>query len=449
MAEKPSSSVGIGDIAVYVPRLEMDVGRLIAARTRAEPALGQHLERSRQTTGQVVMRFPRRWEDTATMAAQASRELANRPGARSPASLRYLAVGTETTLDHSKPVSSYVQGMLVDSGIAMPSTFTNFQVQHACAGGTLAVLGIASLLAMSRNNEDHGIVMASDIARYDAATTAEITQGAGAVAMTVERDPRLLELDIATAGYSSQPVDDFFRPLGSLTAKVQGQYSMQCYRRGLDEAFLDHCSRKGVSPRDALEGTDYFAFHVPFRHMPAIALVKLLQNQLGMSRAEADEFLAARRLGAAVDPISMVGNSYSASLYVSLAFLLESELARIGKALVGKRILVGSYGSGNTMIVLEATVAARAPEVIAGWDVKALLSGTEEASLEDYLDWMDRPGYGEGVGDDTASIPPGAFYLKAIREDGYREYGYTGTREHRGAQGEASRDLHGRLALRG
>lgn len=450
MAEDGKASIGIGDIAVYVPPLEMDVARLVAVRMRARPELGVHMDRARQTTGQVVVRFPSAWEDTATMAAQAARELFVRPSCPPIGSLRYMAVGTETTLDHSKPVSSYVQGMLLDAGLAIPSTHTNFQVQHACAGGTISILSIASMLALSRESTDHGMVMASDIARYDAETTAEITQGAGAAAILVERNPRLLSLDLASAGYCSMPVDDFFRPVGSLTAKVKGQYSIQCYRRTLEDAFLDHCARKGTSPRQELEGTDYFVLHAPFRHMPSIALVKLLQNQLCIDRARAEEFLAARRLGAAVDPISMVGNTYSASLYLSLSFLLESELRRIGPAVVGKRILIGSYGSGNTMVVVEAVIAARAPEVIAAWDVSGLLSGTEEASFQDYQEWMDRPGHGQGVGaSGAAALPPGSFYLKGIREDGYREYGYTGTGEHRDAEGEASRDLHGHLAVRG
>lgn len=450
MAEDGKTPIGIGDIALYVPPLEMDVGRLIAARTWVQPELASHLERARQTTGQVVVRFPSAGEDTATMAAQAAHQLLSRPSSPPLGSLRYLAVGTETTVDHSKPVSSYVQGMLMDAGLAIPSTLTNFQLQHACAGGTLSILSIASMLALSRDPADHGVVMASDIARYDAESTAELTQGAGAAAILVEKHPRLLELDIASAGYCSMPVDDFFRPVGSLTAKVKGQYSIQCYRSTLEDAFLDHCGRKGVSPRQALEGTDYFVLHAPFRHMPSIALVKLLQNQLGLDRVRAEDFLAARRLGAAVDPISMVGNTYSASLYLSLAFLLESELRRIGSAVVGKRILLGSYGSGNTMVVVEAVVAARAPETIAAWDVSELFARTEEASLGDYQQWMDRPDHGEGVGAaGAACLPPGSFYLKGIREDGYREYAYTGTGEHREAQGETSRDLHRNVALRG
>jgi hydroxymethylglutaryl-CoA synthase len=450
MGDDRRTHLGISDIAVYVPRPEMDLRRLIATRSCSEPELGSVLDRARVTTGQVVVRFPESWEDTATMAAQAALELLARPGSPAATSLRYIAAGTETTLDHSKPVSSYVQGMLIDAGLALGSALTNFQVQHACAGATLAALTVGSLLALSNRPEDCGLVLASDIARYDAGSTAEITQGAGAAAVLVGTRARLLELDIPNAGYSSLPVDDFFRPVGSVTAKVKGQYSIQCFRRSLEEAFLDFCDRKGARPREVLEGTDYFVLHAPFRHMPSIALVKLLHSQLGLEREAADQFLAARCLGAAVDPISMIGNTYTASLFLSLGFLLESEYRRIGAGVVGKRILLGSYGSGNTMVVLDSVVAPEAPEVIRRWNLSGLLGAGEEASLAEYQEWMERPSYGEGVGEaGSTRVPAGSFYLKRIREDGYREYGHTPARDHRAAQGETSRDLHGNVALRG
>jgi len=166
MAHVRAAPFGLSDIALYVPRLEMDLGRLTAARTRANPQLRQHLERARGTTGQVVVRFPKSWEDTATMAAQAGLELLARQSGLDPRTIRYLAVGTETSLDHSKPVSSYVQGMLMEAGVSLPTSLTNFQLQHACAGGMLAVLSVGSLLALSGDRRDCGLVMASDIARY-------------------------------------------------------------------------------------------------------------------------------------------------------------------------------------------------------------------------------------------------------------------------------------------
>ena len=445
-------SVGIGDIAVYIPRQEMDLDRLVAARTRADPGLGLHLERARRTTGQLSIRFPRSWEDTATMASEAVKELYSRSGASLPRTLRYLAVGTETGLDHSKPVSSYVQGMLGCAGLRVPATMTNFQLQHACAAGTISLLGVAGLLALSRDPSDTGIVVAADIARYEQATTAEITQGAGAAALLVERNPRLLELDVAGAGYCSMPVDDFFRPLGSFTARVKGQYSIQCYVRSFEEAFADHARRAGKSPAELLGSTDYFVLHAPFRNMPEVAMQRLLATAVGLDKDQARAFLDEHSFGDGVNPVAAIGNTYAASLYVGLACMLEAQLYRIGQGIIGKRIMLASYGSGNTMVVLSATVAREAPAVIASWGLARKLGSSDEASITEYQEWMERSHYGSPTVE--GSVPEGSFYLSGIREDGYREYGYRRSAaekqgEHPGTESQASRNLHGSGALQG
>ena len=222
MEDSNTRSVGISDISVYLPKPVIDLHELVRRRVAQQPKLARHMERAMATTGQKSIRFPELWEDTATMAAQAAYDLLRRNPQLDLAAIRHLAVGTETTVDHSKPVSAYVQGMLQQAGVRLPDSLSSFQVQHACAGGTMALLSIAGMLQTSGRPGESGIVMATDIARYETESTAEITQGAGAVAMLVENSPRLIELDLATVGYFSRDVDDFFRPLGSKTAQGQG-----------------------------------------------------------------------------------------------------------------------------------------------------------------------------------------------------------------------------------
>ena len=52
----------------------------------------------------------------------------------------------------------------------------SIDVQHACAGGTLGVLGVGALLSLRDRKEESGLVICSDIARYTEASTAELTQ---------------------------------------------------------------------------------------------------------------------------------------------------------------------------------------------------------------------------------------------------------------------------------
>ena len=219
-----NNSIGISDINLYIPQPKLNLELLVDERTNWNPRLARHLERARKVTGQNAIRYPDLWEDTSTMAAAAAYGLLRR-SRNAVSSLRYLTVGTETGVDHSKPVSSYVEGMLQSSGLNIPNTLTNFQVQHACAGGTLALMSVGAMLSLSPE-QDSGLVICSDIARYKTESTAEVTQGAGAAALLVEKNPRLLELDLATQGYCSRDVDDFFRPLGSKIAQVQGRYSI-------------------------------------------------------------------------------------------------------------------------------------------------------------------------------------------------------------------------------
>ena len=419
-------SVGISDIGLYVPGPEIEIQTIVDERSRREPGIEKHMRRAQATTGQRKMRYTDPWEDTTTLAAQSAIGLLRRDPEMDPSRLRYLAVGTETGVDHSKAVAAYVEGMLQRAGVAVPRTISTFQVQHACAGGALGAIGVASLLSLSNRRGESGLVLCSDIARYASSTTAEITQGAGSAALLIESEPALVELDLSDMGFASSDVDDFFRPLGSAVAMVRGGYSSQCYIDSLDLAFSDHCDRRGMSPEAVIEATDYFVLHVPFRNMAFRAMRKLLASRLRLSEEEADAMLEAKSLRAGIDPIADIGNTYTASIFMSLAFLLDAQFKLIGDRIVGKRILLASYGSGNTMAVISAKVARKAPAVLARWKSDAVWSGARRTGWEEYSDWLGRSNGGAGRPSpgDGSDPPSGSFYLAGIREDGYREYGF-------------------------
>lgn len=451
MKTRPGGTVGISDIGLYVPCPEMDVEALIERRVRDNPMLSRHLDRAGRVTGQEAFRFPEIWEDSATLAARAAYSLLKADPGFDPKSVRHLIVGTETGVDHSKPVSAYVQGMLLKAGVPLPTSLSSFQTQHACAGGTFGLISVASLLSAAAKPGDSGLVISTDIARYETKSTAEITQGAGAVALRVETNPRLVEIDLSTMGFCSKDVDDFFRPLGSITARVNGSYSMKCYWESLHDAFLDYCARSGEKPDAALLSTDYFVLHTPFRKMPEAALQKLFERVLGFDAARTKAFLEEKSFSSGVDPIGRIGNIYNGSLFAVLAFLLRERHQALGRGIVGKRILFASYGSGNTMIVFSGRVAPSAPEVISRWRMDRVLDGGRKASFEEYEAWIASPVQADLYAEmlSRASFPPGAFVLNAIRKDGYREYTFTGEREPGvgTAEGAAPGDLHRPVAV--
>ena len=427
MSAAALSSVGIGDIAIYLPALQIDMGALIRRRIEENPLLRLALKRAFEYTQQKKVRFPAWWEDCATMAAQAALRLLTR-GTLSLADLRYLAVGTETTVDHSKPVAAYVEGMLQEAGCPVPEGISTFQIQHACAGGMISLLAVLALLAVTNRPAESGVVVCSDIARYDAASTAEITQGAGAVAMSACADPQLLTIDVATAGYSSTDVDDFFRPLGSETARVKGAYSLKCYKRAVGHALLDHCARAGREPGEVLAGADAFALHAPFMTLPMEAMSELVSRHLGLDAAASRAFLAERDLDAAVEPVGVIGNIYSGALFLGLATVLWKRYRRLGDDIVGREVLLLSYGSGNTAVVVAGRVAAGAPDVIRSWMLDDVLDHSVPATFGQYDRWIGSGDAtatpGDGPVPDDGVVPADQFYLRAIREDGYRLYDY-------------------------
>jgi hydroxymethylglutaryl-CoA synthase len=421
----PAINVGLSDIAIYIPQPRIGLDTILDRRVAEDPSQARRLPRAIEATGQHAIRFPEPWEDSASMAgAAALRLLRPRSGARDfdLSRLRHLAVGTATSLDQSKPLSAYVGGLLRQAGLDLPVTHSSFQVQHACAGGTVALLSVASLLAVSSQADDAGLVVCSDVARYQVPSTAEFTQGAGAVAMLVENRPRLVSIDLATIGYASADVDDFFRPLNSTVARVKGQYSMQCYNTAAEQAFADHCRRLGRPPAEVLGETDIFVFHVPFAKMAYTAARQLLTQHLGIIDGEVDGFLTRRHFFAPLEATAQVGNIYTGASFLNLRANLAEAWKAHGQDIVGKKVLFTSYGSGNTMIVASMTVQPGAPAVIAGWQGDDFVASHRPASFGEYEAWVAAGTPCSPFLADAAAIPDGQCYLKAIREDGYREY---------------------------
>lgn len=422
-----SKSVGISDIHPFLPSWSYALSQWVKNNP---PAKQQALLRAIRATGQERMRLPQPHEDAVTMASNAIygmlRKSANRPHIKS---LHYLAAGTETSVDNSKALSAYILEALADSDCALPQRLSTFQVQHACAGGTIALFSLCALLLLSSSESESAVVVCSDIAHYRQSVAAEITQGAGAVGLLVTTAPRLIALDVSTLGHASRGVDDFFRPLGSIGAKVKGNYSISCYNSALKVAMGDFADRCHKSTSQILDEFDYIVMHSPFKSMGYRALHNLLATQTDYTPQQITNYIEERGLADAIEPIRLIGNIYSASVYFVLYSLLAQQYKKIGNQIVGKKILICSYGSGYTMTIMGGTIAAEAPQVIAEWDLPAVLAQHTDMNDDQYRSWKQTP-YAIHSEDlpaasptDTASaIGSGEVYLHAIREDGYREY---------------------------
>jgi len=237
-------SYGISDLAFHVPGPSVDLEELIRHRIR-EGADKTRLERALAYTGSERIRLPDWYEDSVTMLAEATRRLLVRNPRIPLSEIRHYVSGTETAQDFAKPLSAWAQGLVEVRGERIGPAAATYEVKHACAGGTYAVLGVLNALRVedTLGLSATGVVGMTDVASFLEGSTAELTQGAGAVALLLERDPKLLEIESALIGVWGESVDDFYRSIGSRHATVRGRYSVDCYLRALEGAYGDFKQR--------------------------------------------------------------------------------------------------------------------------------------------------------------------------------------------------------------
>lgn len=359
--------IGIEALGVAVPRRYVDIEDLARARG-IDPA------KYTQGLGAREMAVAEPGEDTVALAATAARRALEGVDRDS---LGMLVVGTETGVDHSKAVASFVHGLL-----ELPHAMRVYDAQHACYGGTAGLMAAVEWIAAGSGRS--ALVICSDIARYGVATAGEPTQGAGAIAMVVSANPSMLELDVGISGAYSAHVHDFWRPLGQREAQVDGHYSVQCYLDALAGAYRGWKERAIARElvRDdglASERLARICYHVPFCKMARKAHVALRRCDLDGDDTGADASFR-EQVEPSLGLCARVGNVYTGSLYFALAGLLEDQAA----SLAGQRIGMFSYGSGCTSEFFSGVVAPRAAERIAAAQVGEVLAARERISVAEY-----------------------------------------------------------------
>lgn len=228
--------VGIDDMAVYTPYLFLPIETLAQAR-------GLEYDKLNKGLGLTAMAMPDVHEDAATMAADAVLDLILRNGL-DPRSIGRIYLGTESAVDGAKPTASYVLDMLTRyfEPAYGADAFLNCDVvdlTFACIG---AVDALQNTLEWVNNGHNRiGIVVASDLAKYELASGGEYTQGAGAVAMLVKQNPRLLAIS-PHWGVAARSVHDFFKPVRTVSKKQLIEEILQL--SGADHVNVDDLLQK-------------------------------------------------------------------------------------------------------------------------------------------------------------------------------------------------------------
>ncbi|AEG32173.1 hydroxymethylglutaryl-CoA synthase [Thiomicrospira cyclica] len=276
--------------------------------------------------GQEKMSIAPPDEDVVTLAAKACDPLL---AACDSSQITAVFFATESGVDQSKSAGAFLHGLL-----GLPNRCRVVEFKHACYAGAAALqMAVNSVRA---NANERILVVAADIARYDVDTSGEATQGCGAVAMLVTANPRILAVEPGS-GYYTEDVMDFWRPNHRDTALVDGKYSTKVYLNSLKQAWAYFQEATGRGFADI----QHFCYHIPFTKMAEKAHKQLVKLS-NVEQTDADT-LAQTQPSQIYNRV--VGNSYSASLFVGFCSMLD-HYAQKAHDLSGDRVGLFSYGSG-------------------------------------------------------------------------------------------------------
>jgi len=421
-------AAGIDDISIYIPRLYLDAGDFAKARGLDPGKLERGL-------GIGKMAIVDTNQDPACLAANACLKVMQK-NKLTPDKIGRLYVATESSFDESKAMNSYVIGMLEQ--VYGKETFGHcggIECKFACVSGSYALYDNTNWIRAGEAEDKYALVVVSDIAKYDLGSSGEVTQGAGAVAMLLNDAPRLLAFDPKVTSTSIKNEYDFYRPFGKETPIVHGQYSNLLYLIQVKNALIDYKRKvketgliKLKEGETILDHVDYLNMHLPYSNMGKKALAYLVRHEwrslprwkeiveeIGMkepipkdprgtieSVLEDAEFMAKdhqftklftntekyvelyeSKLASSLIASKMIGNLYTASLYLGFRSSLEFEYQK-GVDLKGKRVGFCSYGSGASAMIFSGVLQPECEQIVKDMNLEEELGPRTKLSLDEY-----------------------------------------------------------------
>ncbi len=214
--------VGIDSLALYTPGFYLDLTELAQAR-------GVDPNKYTIGIGQDHQAVAPSNQDIVTMGAAAGLKalyFADSADASDTGhtNIGLLVVGTESGVDASKASALFIHDL-----IGLGPWCRSIEIKEACYGGTAGLMTAVDYVHTHPGKK--ALVIASDIARYGLNTPGEVTQGAGAVAMVISENPRILALEPQSTAYS-RSIGDFWRPVYTDMALARGK--SRRLRRAID-----------------------------------------------------------------------------------------------------------------------------------------------------------------------------------------------------------------------
>ena len=380
--------VGIDAIQFDVPKIYLPIDVL---------ALNRNIEPDKLTNGLGLqkMSFLDVDQDIITLGSNALLKLFAQENLN-PAEIGRIYVGTESSLDNSKPIASYIL-QVIEQELGSNS-FQNCDAvdfTFACIGAVDALQNCVDFIRL--NPTKKAIVIATDNAKYDLISSGEYTQGAGAIAMLITSSPSIISFSNET-GVSTNGVFDFFKPkvildkfeitktstnedwFGILETEVtiskeqpvfDGQYSNTCYINRIKEAYSNF--KKESPQNDAnFNNWELIFMHLPYCYQGRRTFIEiyaqenqiLLNAQIGENEKEkmrslskSSEYVALvnQKIKPSEIASGEVGNIYTGSIFLGFLSALYDALKQ-NKDLTNKKTGFIAYGSGSKSKVFEGII---------------------------------------------------------------------------------------------
>lgn len=412
-----NNSIGISAFATSVPPYRVDLRQWCEWSNNS-------WDKTRAVIGESF-RVPGVEQDVYTMAANAVVELIVRNDI-DPRRIGYLALGTESSIDNATGaviVRGLVDRVLASRGMARLARDCEVpEFKQACLAGVYGLKGALRYLAFD-GAERLAIVVAADIAEYERGSSGEPTQGAGAVAMLLERDPKILTLDLRAAGSAStfrgldfrKPFQRFCGqqpgPSGRLAdfPVFNGKFSTACYVDETLSALDQLLTKRGGSHSRYFHEIEAVFMHRPYHKMPVTAWALGYLFALGADGAAGAAELDGYCAKAGVDPVALHAEMATlptrafesdfdgtvAEPYPLTAALMKSFREDPAyKAVVDDKMRLGS----KPMMAMGNLYSAALPAWLAAGLEEAAKSGRDLAGKEMLL-------IGYGSGDASEAIP--------------------------------------------
>lgn len=377
--------VGIDSISFDLPKIHLPIKTL---------ALNRNIEPDKLINGLGLhkMSFPDVHQDVVTFASNAVLKLIKQEQLQ-PDEIARIYVESESGVDSSKPIGSYIIQLLEQKlGTGSFKNCDLTDITFACIG---AVDALQTTLDFIRLNPDKkAIVVATDNAKYDLKSSGEYTQGAGAIALLITSNPRIIAFEKET-GVSSQGVFDFFKPRRSISKNeilnttdnpewfgileneisfykeqpvFDGQYSNQCYINRITDAYFHY--KKVSNQKSAIyQNWENILMHLPYcfqarrtfveiyaKENPFIKLDPTDVNQIkSISKSDAYLEFVTKTIFPSEIASGQVGNMYTGSIFLGLLSTLSFHYQN-DYDITNKKFGFIAYGSGSKAKVFEGIV---------------------------------------------------------------------------------------------